>query len=265
MNLNTCIATSAPRSFVAAVLVAGVLSGPSLAKATSISQTLAFHLDSNTTSLALPFVPFDPAKGGLESVQIAFNNVTLTHDWWLWNNSGVSPRQISYTAVLHDASLTISDQLDSSLVSFAPLYYSGATGLLNRVSFTTYRSEWNFLTTGAGTPPSSADFFHGSGATLPPISGQLPPQNFSPGLNLTFDPGVMTAYDPGTWDVAATNFYTASRVAVDGDITVTYRIPESFPGALAAAVWIGLGLLAGRSRNQTGIRFYRRQRRQQRR
>jgi len=234
-----------PTLLASALVVAGWFI-PATARANAVSQTLAFHLDSTSASEALAFAPSDPLQGSLTSVLITFSNVTLTHNWWLWNN-GERATPVAYSASLTGASLTIGDSADSTVVSFDPLAYGGVTPTsLASVSLLTYLSELGALV--GGTPPPASDAFHGTGSTLP-VSGLLPLFDFGGGLPIAFDPGVWTSYDSGTWDVMADNFYTASFVAVDGNATVTYTygplaVADSAPGLAAVAAWLVLGLVA---------------------
>ena len=218
----------------------------------TISQTLHFALDSSSNSAPLAFTPFDPVNGDLQSVQVSFDNIVLTHDWWLWN--GISPRTVSYTAQLSGADITISDGANSQSLLFSPILYSGTTGVLNRVNFAKYLTESAYFTQGTGIAPPAADYFHSGGNSPPPpgvLSGSLPLETFNPGLTISFDPGVLAAYEAGSLSVVASNVFISSKVSVAGDITVTYvTAPVTVPdGAPTWVFFVGVvALAAGRRR-----------------
>jgi hypothetical protein len=228
---------------------------PTLVFGATISQTLHFDLNSNSISTPLAFTPFDPADGNLQSVQVSFDNIVLTQEWWLWNRAAA--RQVSYTATLSGAYLMISDGANSQSLLFDPILYGGTTSVLNRVNPAIFQTELAYLTQGIGSAPPAADYFQSVGYSPPPpgsLSGSLPVESFNPNLTMSFDPGVLAAYDPGTLQVLATNVFIASQVSVAGDITVTYvTVPEgmsswaflmSLAAMAAARRFVGRGMVS---------------------
>jgi hypothetical protein len=212
------------------------------AMANTISQSLAFSLNPSAQTEVLHFQPFDLSLGSLESVAISFD-ATRRHDWAIWNFSGNSA-DVAYNTSLTGTTLS----LDGNAFNFSDLQYgSGDTGTLAPVTLPEFFSEFTagrteFL---AGQEPAYPSAFH-PGSTLTSLTDQFSSPGFSGDLDLSYDPGIT--------QIVASNVFTASLADLFGNATVTYTygapsVPDSSPGFLVPALWVGL-MLAGRSRRR---------------
>lgn len=236
MQLTPILPRATPAAICIGALVIGTPSTPKAA-ANTITETLNFSLDSNTTATTLAFTPFDAQIGALQSIEVTYG-ATRRHDWAIWNRrSGISTREVQFDASLTGSSVT----LGGTEFAFGDLHYGPTmTYAIPFVSLTNALTEFQagrtqFL---AGQTPSYASAYH-PGATYTTINGALTLPTFDGQLTFSFDPGDLNvAYFDGVWTLNAQNVFAGSLVDVIGSATVTYhfdpiRVPDEMGTAFA--------------------------------
>lgn len=206
-----------------------------IARANTVSESMAFRLNQNNVASTLSYTAFDTALGTLVDTSITFN-ATRRHAWAIWNVSGDSG-SVPYDVALTNTTLT----LDSNIFGFADLHYGPAFTPVLGSAEEVYSTEVDSGTAQflAGMDPVFASAFHPATTFTSIAGGFAPSAAFDGTLNLAY------AYDPGIFDIKSSNFLYASLVDIYGTATVTYTydpvtVPDSPLGLWVAAVWLGM-------------------------